>query len=365
MFGKNNSPQEITISNKTIFRIIGILFAVLIFVQLLDVLRHPLTMIFVSFFLALALNPAVTWVASKLKSKSRTTATSISYLAVITILIAFFTLLVPPLVRQTTDFIDTAPETLRDLETSEGFVGDTVRRFDLGNQVEEFANSWSDSIDTAPVVSTANRVVANVFSIITVLILTFMMLIEGPKWLRFIWSQYPDDKRAYAKDLAHRMYRVVTNYVNGQVLVSAIGATFAIVALFIATTIFGVTSINPIALGGIVFLFNLIPYIGVFISSSIVILFSLFASVPLALIMLAFFIIYQQIENASIQPYIQSRGLELTPLLVFIAAIIGVRLSGILGALIAIPIAGCIKIIVEDYLVRNTSYKARTKKAKS
>lgn len=364
MFGKNNSPQEITISNRTIMRVIGLVVATLVVIQLLDVLRHPITMIFVSFFLALALNPAVSLVSRKLKSKSRKRATAISYIAVITLLIAFFTLLLPPLVKQTADFVDSAPETLRDLETSDGFVGDTVRRFDFGNQVEDFANSWADSIDTAPIVSTANRVVANVFSIVTVLILTFMMLIEGPKWLRFFWSYYPKEKQKHAEIIANRMYKAVTNYVNGQFLVAAVGASFAMVALFITTTIFGVTSINPIAMGGIVFLFNLIPYIGVFISTTIVVLFSLFASVPLALVMLVFFIVYQQIENASIQPYIQAKGLELTPLLVFIAAIVGVRLNGILGALIAIPVTACIKILIEDYLERNTSYRPRVKKAK-
>ena len=77
--------------------------------------------------------------------------------------------------------------------------------------------------------------------------------------------------------------------------------------------------------------------------------------------MLIFFIVYQQIENASIQPLIQSKGLNLTPMLVFIAAIIGVSLSGILGALIAIPVAGCSRILIEDYLERNTSYKSPKK----
>lgn len=361
MFGKNNKPQEITISNRTILRIVALLVGAVVVIQLLVAIRHPLTLIFVAFFLAMALNPAVSWISHRLKIKSRIRATSLAYLTVISVLILFFTLLIPPLVNQTTDFIEEVPDTLTSLEDSQGFVGDLVRRYDLEEQVTQLANSWAENLDTGPVVSTANRVISNIFSIVTVLILTFMMLVEGPKWIAFLWKQFPEERSAHAKMLSKNMYNVVTNYVNGQVLVSAIGATFATVMLFIATTLFGVTSINPIALGGIVFLFNLVPYIGVFISSTIVVLFSLFASPALAITMLVFFIVYQQIENASIQPYIQSRGLELTPMLVFISAIIGVALGGILGALIAIPIAGCIRILLEDYLERNTSYQSRKK----
>jgi predicted PurR-regulated permease PerM len=148
------------------------------------------------------------------------------------------------------------------------------------------------------------------------------------------------------------MYRVVTGYVNGQFLVATIGATFAVVALTISTTVFNVDTINPIAFGGIVFLLGLIPTIGVIISTAIVVIFSSFASIPLAITMLVYFIVYQQIENATIQPYIQSRANELTPLVVFSAAIIGIGFAGILGAIIAIPIAGCIKVLFDDFVER-------------
>lgn len=362
MFGKSKSAQELTVSNRTIIRVIALVVGSVIVLNLVKELRHPLTLIFVSFFLALAINPAVTWVSRKLRSQSRKRATAIAYFAVITLLIAMLSLIVPPFVRQTTKFVDNAPNTLRELENSEGVIGETIRNYELGQQIENFANSWAENLDTAPIVTTANRVVSNVFSVITVLILTFMILIEGPKWLAFMWRQFPEHRREHAKDISRRMYEVVTNYVNGQVIVAGIGAFFATIALFITTTLFDVSSINPIALGGLVFMFNLVPYIGVFISTALVVLFSLFASVPMAIAMLVFFIVYQQIENASIQPYVQSKGLEMTPLLVFTAALLGVSLAGILGALIAIPTAGCLRILVEDYLERNTSYQSTRKR---
>jgi predicted PurR-regulated permease PerM len=82
------------------------------------------------------------------------------------------------------------------------------------------------------------------------------------------------------------------------------------------------------------------------------VLFSLFASVPLAITMLIYFIIYQQIENTTIQPFVQSRANELTPLIVFIAAILGIGFGGLLGGIVAIPIAGCAKVLFDDYIER-------------
>lgn len=360
MFGREKKELEITISNKTILRIIGFGIVTVVVLNFVSSIIHPLTLIFVAFFLTLALNPAVTKLSSKLKSRSRVRATAISYLVVVSFLIGFLLLVTPPLVNQTVDFIKDVPQTLRDLEESEGVIGDFVRSNDLEEQVTQIANNWARDTSSAAdqAVSIANRVISNLVSIITVLILTFMMLVEGPKWLALFWKQYPKDKAEHSKKMAKKMYGVVTGYVNGQFLVAAIGATFAVIALSVSTTIFNVDSINPIAFGGIVFLFGLIPTIGVIISTIIVVLFSLFASVPLAITMLAFFIIYQQIENATIQPYIQSRANELTPLIVFSAAILGVGFAGILGAIIAIPTAGCIKVLFDDYIERKAPEKS-------
>ncbi len=352
MLGRDKKTTELTISNKTIARVILFVIGAGLLIKFFENIQHPLTLIFVSFFLALALNPAVTWLARSLKSKSRTRATLIAYITVITLLIGFFSLIVPPLARQTTNFVRDVPSTLRNLENSEGTVGDFVRRYELESQIVNFANNWSRDFSSVSdqAVSTANRVVSNLISIITVLILTFMMLVEGPMWVKASWSLYPEKKRAHGKKIAQKMYRVVTGFVNGQMLVAAIGAVFAVIALLIATTVLDVDGINILAFGGIVFLFSLIPTIGVIISTAIVVLFCLFASVPLAITMLIYFIVYQQLENATIQPLIQSRANELTPLIVFTAAILGIGFGGILGGIIAIPIAGCAKVLFDDYV---------------
>jgi predicted PurR-regulated permease PerM len=359
MLGREKKVTEFTISNKTIARIILFVLGAGLLIRFFENIQHPLTLIFVSFFLSLALNPAVSKVSRALKSKSRTRATLIAYVAVITVLIGFFSVIIPPLARQTTDFVSDVPSTLRELEDDQGSVGEFVRRYKLQEQIVEFANNWSSDFGNVSdqAVTTANRVVSNLVSIITVLILTFMMLVEGPTWLKAFWSLYPIKKRTHGKMIAHKMYKVVTGFVNGQMLVAALGAIFAVVALLILTTIFDVEGVNILAFGGIVFLFSLIPTIGVIISTAVVVLFSLFASVPLAIAMLIYFIIYQQIENATIQPMIQSRANELTPLIVFVAVILGIGFGGILGGIVAIPIAGCVKVLFDDYVERGKLVK--------
>lgn len=356
MLGRNKKQEvEITVSNQTILRIIVFLLGTILFLRVIENMRHPLTLIFVSFFLALALNPAVFWVSHKLKNKSRVRATAIAYGAVVSVLIAFIVLIVPPLVSQTTEFIRDVPDTLSDLENDDSSIGNLVRRYNLEDQVQNFANDWSRNLGSVqgPVLNTANRVFSNLISIVTVLVLAFMMLIEGPKWIKKFWAHVPKERRAHDQMIAAKMYKVVTSYVNGQVIVASIGAAFAVVALIIASTIIGVT-VNAIALGGIVFLLALIPTIGTILASVLVALFSLFASPTLAIVMIVYFIIYQQIENATIQPTIQSRGNELTPMLVFIAAVLGIGLGGVLGGFLAIPLAGCIKVLWDDWIENRT-----------
>lgn len=351
MFGRKSEEVEITISNKTVLRIIAFGIGTYAGFRFFDNIRHPLTLIFVSFFLALALNPAVSFVTRKLKSKSRMRGTAVAYLAVMTVLISVFSLVIPPIVRQSSDFVQSVPQTLREIETQDSTMGRFVRRYNLEKQVANVANDWASNIgdSNGPVITTANRIIANIVSFVAVLVLTFMMLVEGPEWIDRFTRRLPKNRRNHITSLLEKMYELVTKFVNAQVLIAVIAAVFAAIALTIMSSIFNV-SINIIALAGLVALFGIIPTIGNIIAAVVVSIVCLFSSLPLAIAMLVFFIVYQQIENATIQPYIQARNNDLTPMLVFIAALIGIGFGGILGGFVAIPIAGCTKILIEDYL---------------
>ncbi len=343
---------EVTFSNRTVLRVVGIIVLTLLALHFLKNIAHVIELLFLSFFLSLALSPAVNWISRQLRLKSRAVATGIAYLFVVAVLAIFIGLVFPPLVKETIDFVRQAPTTISSLNDETTTAGRFVKRYNL----EDTINGLSDNISErtkniqAPVISTASKVGATLISILTVFVLTFMMVVEGPRMLERYWQLHPKSRLEHDKALALRMYRIVTGYVNGQVLIAAIAGAFAMTMLTISSTLLNI-SINVVALGGIVFLFGLIPLIGNTLAAAVVIFVCLLSSVPLALIALIYFLLYQQIENITLQPYIQAKNNELTPLLVFAAALIGAGLGGLLGAFVAIPTAGCVKILFEDYLV--------------
>lgn len=341
---------DITISNKTIIRIILIVAATFMVFKFISNITHPLTMIFFAIFLALALNPAVSWISKKLKIKSRAAATGIAYISVLAILSGFMLAVVPPLFSQTRDFVQTLPTTIDNLQDSNTGVGRLVSKYNLEEYVGDIADDMRSRLKylPAPVLSTASRIGGGIVSTIAVLVMTFMMLVEGPGWINMFLKLQPAKKRAHRKELALKMYGTVTGYVNGQLLIASIAATFAMVSMVIMSRIFGVT-INAVGLAGIIALTGLIPMIGNTLGAIIVVLVCALTSFPLAIGMGIFFLIYQQIENVTIQPYIQSKKNELTPLLVFIAALCGIGIGGLIGGFVAIPLAACARILLKDY----------------
>lgn len=348
-----NKPKkrEIAISNKTVFRILVIIILTLFALRFFSRVSHPLSLIFFAFFLSLALNPVVGWIADKLRIKTRAAATGIAYFVVVLLIGSFISWVVPPLIRQTVDFVSSAPQTISTLKDENSTAGKLVKKYHLQEQVDGLSQNIRDRTKNIqqPVISTASRIGAALVSLLTVFVLTFMMLVEGPVWVERYWLLHPKERREHDRELARHMYRIVTGYVNGQVVLALLVSVLGLVALLISSTLLHV-SINAVALAGIMFFTGLIPMIGHLIGAVIVVTACLFVSVPLAIIMAIFIFIHQQVENITLQPYIQAKFNELTPLLVFIAALLGIGFGGLIGAFIAIPAAGCAKILIEDYL---------------
>lgn len=348
---------NVTITTSTIIEAVLIVTAVGFLIRFVHLIVWPLRLIVISAFLAMALNPAVSWLARNLKSKSRVRATALAYLLVVTVLIAFMLIVVPPVVQQVRQFGANIPTSVSEFEDQNTAMVGFINRYGLESLYADFVEAVRGNIQniTRQAVSTVAAIGSAIVSTITVLIMTFMMLVEGPAWFKWFWRVQTNDVER-KKQLAAHMYRMVTGYVNGQLIIASIAAIVAFLALIITSRIFGVT-INAPALAIIVGVIGLIPMIGNTIAAAVVVLVCLFVSIPLALAMAAFFILYQQIENATFQPYVQSKYNDLTPLTVFVAAIIGVTVAGFLGALVAIPIAGCIRIYFLDYFARNIEPK--------
>lgn len=352
-------PVQVTIANRTIVRIILILVATYMGMRFLLNISHALSLVFFAFFLAMALNPAVMWIRRHLKIKSRAGATGIAYVLVLTLVIGFFSVIIPPLVTQTGKFVTSVPSTIANLHDQNSSLGRLVQRYNLEDSLDGLASDMQGRIKDlpSPVLSTASKVGSTIVAIIAVLFMTFMMIVEGPMWLDKFWKLQTRKHRENWQPLATRMYGIVTSYVNGQIVIAIIAAGFALTAMLITSTLLNV-SINAVGLAGIIALTGLIPMIGNTLGAVIVVAVCALTSLPLAIIMTIFFLLYQQIENVTLQPYIQSRKNELTPLLVFIAALVGIGFGGLLGGFIAIPLAGCAKILVTDYYQRRVEKNA-------
>lgn len=349
----------VTISNKTIIRaILWVVLAILGY-HFIGRVTHVLTLIFVSVFLALALNPVVSWTRRRLHVKSRGRATAVSYLLVVGFLTIFFSLVIPPLVSQTRDFIRNVPGTVENFQQQDSSLARTARKYHIDEKLTEGAKNLTKHYGNfgTDILDTSKRVAEAFVSFFVVLVLTFMMLVEGPKWLELGFGSLPKKDRERSKRLANRMYKAVTGFVNGQVILAAVAGFFAFVALEIASHVIGV-SVNAAALAGIVAVFGIIPLFGNPIAASVVVLVSLLSSVSLGIVMVVYFAFYFLIENHTFQPFLQAKLNELTPLMVFIAALIGVGFGGIFGAIIAIPAASAIKIMLEDHYEQRKNHKA-------
>lgn len=346
----NNRKVTVTFTDRTVVRVVIILVLTLVGILFITKIAHALVLIFLSLFLAVALNPAVSWITKHLRIKSRVLATGIAYIIVLAAITGFLVLIVPPLMRQTTDFVQNLPNTIEQYSDEDSAIMRLIEKHGLEQDVQNAIQSLRDNVQNigGQAVTTLNTVLSIFVSLIAVLVMTFMMLVEGPMWLKKFWDTQDPEKSAKPKRVLNKMYKVVTGYVNGQLLIALIAGFFSLIALLIASTLLD-ESINAVVFALIITLTSLIPMFGASIGAVIVVILCAFVSWPLAGIMAIFFLIYQQIENATIQPGIQARQNELTPLLVFIAALVGIGFGGILGAFIAIPVAGCIRVWIVEY----------------
>lgn len=354
VFKKDSTPEqlEITISTPTIIRVVGLVLGAIILLAAIQQAANALILIFTAFFLALALNAPVQWIARNLPGSlygKRSVATAISFLAIVIFLAAFLASIVPPLIKQTESFINNVPSLVADARNQDSELGSLVRKYHLEGQLDNASGEISDKLRSASgsLITGVGKIGSSIFNILTILVLTFMMIIEGPRILAFFRELVPKKNRKDADRIAQDMYRVVKGFINGQVTLAALASILIVPAFFIL-------NINyPIALMVIVFICGLIPMVGHLIGAAIVTLVALAASPISALIILGYYILYQQIENLIIQPRIQANSTNMSPLLVFVSVVIGVSFGGLFGGLFAIPIAGCIRIIVLEYLVNH------------
>lgn len=341
----------------------------LIIIALLFILYKALTgivIIGISIFLALALKPLVRMVNNFFKKhfggdKGHQTVSAVfAYLIVVLFIGGILAVVGPVVVNETTKFIEQFPSTFENSfggwEGINAF-GKTIGIEDLHSEIANAFNSISQNILGSlgsNFISSVSGFADAMMKIVLVLVLTLLFLLEGPDMMEILWKSFSsgeEDKRyvKVAKRTVSRMADVVSTYVSHQVLVAIIDGTATMLIVFILSLILGFSSSLAIPMGMITMVFYMIPMFGQFIGGTLVTVLLLFSNPIAALIFAVIYIIYAQVENNLIAPKIQGHALNLQPIVILCAITIGIYMFGLLGAIIAIPIAGCVRVLIDEY----------------
>jgi predicted PurR-regulated permease PerM len=330
---------------RTVFRVVGILLATAIVLEIIWISRHVISWIFIALFLAVALNPAVDRLERRIKRRG--IATAIVSIAALALIIGIGWLFIPTLVNQVNDFAGKVPDYLNDLTKGRGRLGFLQEKYHLVDKARKALKEGGASKLfglSGTALAVAKGVVNAVLATVTIAFMTFFMLLEGRGWIESLLSLLRPDSRRRWEAVGRDIYRTVGGYVSGNLLISLIAGTLTTVVLLIMHVPYAV------ALGLIVAILDLIPLAGATIAAIIVGTVAFIHSVPAGIVVLAFFIVYQQVENHVLQPVVYGRTVQLSPLVVLISVLIGAQLAGVLGALAAIPVAGSLQVVFLDWL---------------
>lgn len=358
--------MKLSVSTGTFVRFWLVILGFIVLAGAIWIARSPLVMLAISFFLALVLNRPVSFLARHLPGKSRSIAILIAYLIVAAMIGVLLVTIVPIFVRQISSFIADIPGMIDTLRDNSGWFSDLLAHYNLTDQFNDWiANMQREFSNVASTMGTTLiSVMSNIFSVIGNLFLiafaTFFMLLEAPDWEEKFWRLLyrNPERRKHHKAVARKMYDVVSGYVTGQATVGLISATFTAILVAILATVFDFDMSLVWPAWITIFLVVFIPMFGAVIGGAIVTLLLLVYSLPAALVYVVVFTLEQQIENNVIQPRIQSKHMEISALVVLIAMTLGLQVGGILGALVAIPVAGCAIVLVRDFFITRDRMEA-------
>ena len=329
----------------TVLAVLGLTFGFLLLLYITWISRQVLTWVIVAIFLTLALNPAVE--AFERRGLRRGIATAVTSLLALGVMVAAGSLFIPTLVNEATGFADELPDYVNDVSEGRGPLGELVERYEIDERVRDAvqggdASSVLGLSDTALAIT--QSVITFIVAVVTIAFMTFFMLLEGPRWMERFYGLLPESSQEKWREIGRDIYKTVGGYVTGNLLISVIAGVSSTIVLLILDVPYAV------ALGLLVAILDLIPLAGATLAAIILTTVAFLTSIPAGIIVLAFMIVYQQIENHLLQPLVYSRTVRLSPLAILVSVLIGAKIAGILGALAAIPVAGTIQVLLMAWL---------------
>lgn len=351
-----SKAYKVTVDTKTFIRFWLVILGFAAVGFLLFKAATGLLIIGAALFFALAINPLVQKLAKLIPGNGIKLPIAIAYIIVVGCLSAFFAIVVPTIINETVNFARNFPETIKTVSENFGWIDDFGHSIGVENlqgeivtNIQKFSGSIVNDLG-ANFATSIGAVGGFVAAAILVLVLALFMLTEGPALLDQFWKNFKGDKEATrTQNVINRMGNVVSKYVSNALTVALINACCTATVTLIICVCFKLDAGLALPFGLITGVFSLIPMFGSFIGGCIVALLLAFNVWGAGLAFLIYTVVYLQIEANVISPKVQGKGLQLPALAVLAAVTIGVYMFGIIGAIISIPIAGCIKVLIEEY----------------
>jgi predicted PurR-regulated permease PerM len=304
-------------------------------------------LILIALFLAMGLNPAVE--ALRKRNLSRNASVTVIFSSVILFVIFFALVVIPPVISQSTNLIESAPQLLQDLMKNET-INQLNTQYGLIDTLQERLKSVTSDgtllISTfGGVIGVGKSVLSGFFTALTILVLTLYFITSLPQAVNLGLSLVPASRRDRVGLLTNAIIARVGSFVGSQILIAAMAAVF----VTILSTILGLPS--PIAIGMFVLVAALIPLIGHFIGAGIFTLIALSQSLLIGVVAFVAYVVYVQIENYVVTPRIMKRTLSVPGAVTIIAALIGSSLLGLVGGLLAVPVAASIILILDEVVI--------------
>lgn len=335
---KQKEPEVIAISTGTIIRV-TIFFLSLAFLWFI---RDIVALLFVSLLLAFIVNPLADWFRSK--GMSRGLAVLLLYLLILGILALLFTALIPAVVVETRDLITNADHIWASVVRTLGPLQGYVVSGGLGDALTQYFATASASVSTAAggLVTTIRGFFVGLASLIVVFVVTFYLVVSEDSLRKLFKAVAPEPYQPYLMDLYLRIEKGVGAWVRGMLFLSFVVS----LAVYITLTILGVKYALVLALmAGVA---EFLPYIGPILAGIPAVLIALTQSPLLALLTVLVYVVIQQLENHILVPKVMQKATGLHPVVSIFSLLIGVKIAGLVGALLAIPVATVLRVIIED-----------------
>ncbi len=301
-------------------------------------------LIIISLFLAAGLNPAVMFFQNRGLSRGASVAAVIA--SVLLFVTGFIAVAVPPLIDQGNQLVANAPALIKDLNNN-AFINDLNNKYgvidSLQSKIDSLIKDGQFAITAfGGVIGVGKAVVSGLVSTLTILVLTLYFLASLPQVINIGLRFVPATRRDRVSKLTNAIVTRIGSFVGGQAIIAALAAVF----ILVMGLIIGMPYPGPLAM--VVLICGFIPLVGHFIGMSIVTVVSLTDSLTIAAIALGSYIVYVQIENYVITPRIMRKSLAIPGLVTIIAALLGASLLGLVGGLLAVPIAAAVLLILDE-----------------